>query len=359
MRKLIITATILALAGFATAQDSEPKAKNLTVGDVAPAVKVDTWVKGKPIESFSDGSVYVMEFWATWCGPCIRGIPHLTELQKEYMDKDVTIVGTAIWQREETQKDRVDVVSTFVESQGDKMNYTIAVDDGSSMSDSWMRPAGRNGIPSAFIVGKDAHIEWIGHPMSMDEPLEQIVNGTWDREAFAAAFKKEQEQEKAMRTLMTDVRSAETPAEVKAVVGKIDAVLADDPSNLNLHMMKYDLLLKKLNDQQAAADCGEAVAKANWDSSGLLNAMSWNTITAEGINERLMKLATEWAKQADALTDHSDASIIDTLARCYFVQGDVQLAIETQKKAIEASDPGSVKNLKDTLDEYEATLDKA
>ena len=58
------------------------------------------------------------------------------------------------------------------------MDYTIAVDDERSMSESWMMAAGRNGIPSAFIVGKDGTVEWIGHPATMDEPLEKIVDGS-------------------------------------------------------------------------------------------------------------------------------------------------------------------------------------
>lgn len=371
MKHLIITTTLFALCSGSTlaqtvpatplqpaaTKPTTPAVKTLTVGDKAPSIELTNTYKGETPSSFENDHVYVVEFWATWCPPCRASMPHLTTLQAEYGDR-ATIIGIS--------DEDVDTVDGFLKKSddegmtwNDKVQYTLTSDPDRSAHDDYMKAAGQNGIPTAFIVGKDAHIEWIGHPMTMDEPLKNVVNGTWDRGAFATAFKKEQEQEKAMRALMTDVRSAQTPAEVKAVVGKIDTVLADDPSNLNLQMMKYDLLLNKANDQQGAADCGEAVAKANWDSSGLLNAMSWNTISTEGASTRLVALATEWAQQADALTDHSDASIIDTLARCYFVQGDVLLAIETQKKAIKASDPESAKSLKDTLAEYEATLDKA
>ena len=75
-----------------------------------PPSRWATWVKGEPVTSFADGQVYVMEFWAAGAAPCIRGI-HLTELQKNYKDKGVTIVGTAIWQREPTQEDRVATVT--------------------------------------------------------------------------------------------------------------------------------------------------------------------------------------------------------------------------------------------------------
>ncbi len=42
-----------------------------------------------------------------------------------------------------------------------------------------MEAAGQNGIPCAFIVGKDQKIEWIGHPMQMDAVLEQVVSDSW------------------------------------------------------------------------------------------------------------------------------------------------------------------------------------
>ena len=53
-----------------------------------------------------------------------------------------------------------------------------------------MRAAGQSGIPTAFIVGKTGQVEWIGHPMTMDEPLAQVVAGDWDRAAAKAEFDK-------------------------------------------------------------------------------------------------------------------------------------------------------------------------
>src|SRR5262245_10257818 len=84
----------LALAGLATVAvaDDEKNEKKLSVGDAAPAITVDKWLQGDEVKKFEKDRVYVVEFWATWCGPCIVMMPHMSDLQQQYK-KDVTFIG--------------------------------------------------------------------------------------------------------------------------------------------------------------------------------------------------------------------------------------------------------------------------
>jgi thiol-disulfide isomerase/thioredoxin len=153
---------------------TETKATTLTVGDRAPALKVDKWVKGEPVTEFQSGKVYVVEFWATWCKPCVASMPHNTEVQKKFKDKGVTVIGVT----SEDPHNKLTDVEKMVKDKGDeKMGYTVAWDSGRKTNEAFMKAAGQGGIPCAFIVDKQNRVAWIGHPMTMEEPLLEIVDG--------------------------------------------------------------------------------------------------------------------------------------------------------------------------------------
>src|SRR5690349_23954639 len=111
----------------------------LTVGSQAPELNVEHWLsKGpgdaQPVTRFEEGKVYVVEFWATWCGPCIQSIPHLTQLQNEYKDKGATVIGVASSEKGTESKAKLKGVKDFVAGKKDEMKYTVAYDDDRSMS---------------------------------------------------------------------------------------------------------------------------------------------------------------------------------------------------------------------------------
>ena len=76
----------------------------LKVGSAAPKLSVEKWMKGDQVKGLEAGKVYMVEFWATWCPPCLDSIPHLTELQKSH--KELVVIGMA--SSEKLEKDGSD-----------------------------------------------------------------------------------------------------------------------------------------------------------------------------------------------------------------------------------------------------------
>ena len=143
----LIVAGLFGLSSFGT--NAAAQEGKLKVGDPAPPLAVSTWLRGAEIKGFEPGHVYVVEFWATWCGPCIQIMPHMGDLQDEYREKGVTFIGFASEANDKEAK-----VNAFVAMHGPKLGYTFAFDSGSETHTAYMKASGQNGIPCSFVVDK-------------------------------------------------------------------------------------------------------------------------------------------------------------------------------------------------------------
>jgi thiol-disulfide isomerase/thioredoxin len=237
-----------ALAGAATFTASAAR-----IGDPAAPLAIKEWVKGKAVDVKDGKNFYVVEFWATWCPPCRTSIPHLTEMQKQFKDKGVVFVGIS---DETTEK-----VKPFVEQMADKMDYVVAIDEERKCSDGYMKAYGQNGIPHAFIVGKDGKVIWHGHPMdNLDKALEEIVAGKYD---LKAAAKKDE-----ARAKMDDYTKLSSAGDAKAKdLGR--ELLADAGNDVQtLCDFAFSIAANSRNKNRDFALAQDALAKAEKAASG-------------------------------------------------------------------------------------------
>ncbi|MFH1419035.1 MAG: redoxin domain-containing protein [Planctomycetota bacterium] len=349
---------LLGVPTVATADDDDAK---LTIGDKAPAIEISHWIKGDKVTKFEKDKVYVLEFWATWCGPCVAGMPHLSELQKKYADKDVTIIGVS--------NEELETVTEFLarkyEKEGkthnDRTEYTLATDPDKSADKDYMLAANQNGIPTAFIIGKSGKIEWIGHPMVMDDALDAVVKGTWDRKPFKKEFEKQQALEKKLQAFQEQYSKSLKAEDWAAAIKTVDELIALDEGNTRLQVMKFVLIAGKQGEYERAYKYAAMAVEKAWDNGYALNEWAWCIVDDKGLEKRDLDLAMKAATRANELTDGKEAAILDTLARVYYEKGNLKEAIKYQQRAadsLEGNGGPMAEELTKTLDKYKGEADK-
>jgi thiol-disulfide isomerase/thioredoxin len=114
------------------------------------AAKAPSWelkdLDGKLVKSSDfDGKVVILDFWATWCAPCKAEIPGFIELQKQYGDRGLAVVGVSLDEQGPT------VVKRFMTQFG--MNYPVVLGDVRLMQD-----FGGTAIPTTVIIDRSGNI---------------------------------------------------------------------------------------------------------------------------------------------------------------------------------------------------------
>ena len=147
----------------------DEKAATLKVGDKAPAITIDKWVKGEGAKTFEKGKVYVVEFWGLVNQPSVEALPYMHEAAKKH--KTATVMAVASSDRITKPK----AIEEFVKAQGDKINYHVGYETKGKMRADWMEAAGVDKLPAVFIIDRDGEIAWIGLPKDMETPLDKAV----------------------------------------------------------------------------------------------------------------------------------------------------------------------------------------
>ena len=342
---------MLALVAGATLTPA--RAATLKVGDPAPKLQVGKWVQGDPVKEFSRDKAYIVEFWATWCGPCRVSIPHLNEVYTKFKDKDLVVIGQDCWEQDEAK------VAPFVKDMGEKMTYRVALDnkDGSEkgkMAETWMEAAGQNGIPSAFLIDKQGVIVWIGHPMQLKESMiEEVIAGKFDVKKAAAEAESANKSQGELMKLGQKLGKAITDKqwdEADTTINEIEKLLPADQRG-NLAYARFSVFVGK-GDAKGACKCAAKVSEDNLDNGMLQNQLAWTLLTAKDLKDPDLDVIEKIAVRASDATKGKDPAILDTLARAYFVNGKKDQAIATQEKALKLAEDDAKDQFRKTLDSY-------
>lgn len=208
-------------AGMPLLAASPEKKENKTAApaEALPTLSLEglpeVWLQGAPVKEWEKDKVYIFEFWATWCGPCLAAMPHMEQLHQAFKDNPrMQIIGVNVMDRKTPE-----ALKEFIKNRPTPLNYTMAVDvDGKKTREKWLEPLKVNGIPHAFAV-KNGRLIWRGHPSQLSEKTMQAML----KPDFSAASLPGEEREAGVREWQHYRETSQKVRELVEKDGKLGA----------------------------------------------------------------------------------------------------------------------------------------
>ena len=295
------------------------------VGNKAPELKVAKWLKGGGFQKLEKGKVYLIDFWATWCVPCIAGMPHLSQLQEKYRSAGLQVIGITSNDPYGNTPDKVDA---FIKSRPNLMKYNVAWVPESSKGKltgifvhPWMQQAGTMNLPTAFLVDRNGNMAYIGDPHTVDEVLDEVINNKHDLTKLKANY-------------ISGLAAEKTCKQFEAALKENDFSKA---TALGKQILEEYSFVKVNTLLIVGSSIGAMARTANIDTA-------------------LLEIGFAAAQRGVVATKFESPGFLSTLASLYAAKKDYMQAVITQSLAISVSEGGMKDNQVKELEQYKAML---
>lgn len=351
MTRNTFPALLTIAAIFTSTAAASPK-----IGDTAPTVKVAKWFNEAPPalpgKDGADKHVFLVEFWATWCPPCRKSIPHLAELHAKHGKEGLVILGISNEEPEE--------IEAFMKKNV-KMPYFVGMDDDMATNEKWMDDV--DGIPYAFLVDRENRVVWAGNPLEterMNQAIRDVLAGKFDLEAAKNAAINAAKFEELLRELQTlyaacraagDDGDARKAAEEK-LFESLEKLIALKPREMRPYLIKRQLL-REFDRAKEATAFDVSLEAAFKDSAASMMSLAQMELGME-LPRRSPALMLRTARRAAELLEWRDAEALSVLAQIECELGFIDDAVKHQTSALSMASPEAEPFHKRVLEYYKA-----
>ncbi|HEX5154787.1 MAG TPA: redoxin family protein [Parafilimonas sp.] len=292
---------------------------HLTIGDNVPELKIEQWLKNGGFKPFENGKVYLVDLWATWCVPCIAGMPHLSELQKKYASKGLEVIGIT---SEDKYENTFENVKQFILKKDSLMNYNVAwvapsVKDGEEgiWLHPWMQKSGFGNLPTSFLVDRNGKIVYMGDPVTIDNTLNDIIEGHYDVNSLREQYTSGIDAEKTL--------------------------------------LKFNQAIKAKHFDTAIDYGQQLLTNYSYVRPNTYLVTGWQVAHIEGdIDSQILRIGFDAIIRGITQTNFNSPAFFDVLAGLYAAKKDFVSAVIAEKVAVSLSEGNMKKNQTKNLQKY-------
>jgi thiol-disulfide isomerase/thioredoxin len=348
MRSLTVPILVaLSLAGTLVALAEADPMGELSIGDPAPPLAGGRWLRGR-VDRLQKGRVYLLDFWATWCAPCLAMTPAHQSLQDRLFEQGLRVIGVAIW----SGKGPLTPAESL--TRHPDLTYPVVEDVDGNLARTYMDATDSGGLPTVMVVDRAGTLVWVGEPgPELEDLLKAVLEGSFDLQAAG----RQDLVRRRSQTMFAEIDEQRRSGRSLEAAAMVDAVIAlDEGRNGWAYAMKYEILAVDTQELAAAATVAEEFLASASSRNPFFNyAFAYRLINSRELAEAEqidLDLALRLATRAVDLAPEPAADHLALLARVHDLRGERSQAVRRQKEAAGAATGAERKALEETLADY-------